>query len=80
MHSRKPLSMEANSGVINIESTYADVTEESEPQLTALYSWKNEADTFGVLFGYTSQNAPTGHSLVAQMQMCGALRVKTLSM
>ncbi|MGE6448695.1 TonB-dependent receptor [Pseudoalteromonas tetraodonis] len=55
MHSRKPLSMEANSGVINIESTYADVTEESEPQLTALYSWKNEADTFGMLFGYTSQ-------------------------
>ncbi|TMP63910.1 hypothetical protein CWB76_19855, partial [Pseudoalteromonas sp. S1609] len=55
MHSRKPLSRDANSVEINIESTYADVTEESEPQVTALYSVNNEADTFAVFCGYTSQ-------------------------
>lgn len=55
MHSRKPLDMDANSGVFNVESTYADVTEEHEPQFTGVYSWKNDNDTFGVLVGYTRQ-------------------------
>ncbi|WP_350637067.1 hypothetical protein, partial [Pseudoalteromonas sp. GW168-MNA-CIBAN-0100] len=53
MHSRKPLSMEANSGVLNVEGTYSDVTQNSEPQLTGLYSWKNDAETLGFLVGYT---------------------------
>ncbi|MBB1331391.1 TonB-dependent receptor [Pseudoalteromonas sp. SR43-7] len=55
MHSRKPLNMDANSGVFNIESTYADVTKEYEPQFTGLYSWKNGNENFGVLVGYTYQ-------------------------
>ncbi|WP_350552290.1 TonB-dependent receptor [Pseudoalteromonas sp. 120-MNA-CIBAN-0494] len=55
MHSRKPLSMEANSGVLNVEGTYSDVTQNSEPQLTGLYSWKNDAETLGFLVGYTRQ-------------------------
>ncbi|MBZ2193347.1 TonB-dependent receptor [Pseudoalteromonas arctica] len=55
MHSRKPLSMDANSGVFNVESTYADVTKEYEPQFTGLYSWKNDNENFGVLVGYTYQ-------------------------
>ncbi|KAA1155906.1 TonB-dependent receptor [Pseudoalteromonas distincta] len=55
MHSRKPLNMDANSGVFNVESTYADVTKEYEPQFTGLYSWKNDNENFGVLVGYTYQ-------------------------
>lgn len=55
MHSRKPLDMDANSGVFNVESTYADVTEDYEPQFTGLYSWKNNSDSFGFLLGYTRQ-------------------------
>lgn len=55
MHSRKPLSMDANSGVFNVESTYADVTKEYEPQFTGLYSWKNDDENFGILVGYTYQ-------------------------
>jgi len=31
MHSRKPLNMDANSGVFNVESTCDDVTKEYEP-------------------------------------------------
>lgn len=47
--------MDANSGVFNVESTYGDVTKEYEPQFTGVYSWKNDSDTFGMLFGYTRQ-------------------------
>ena len=55
LHTRKPLEMESGSGVINIESTYADVTDKHEPHFTGVYSLKNDAETFGVLFGYTRQ-------------------------
>ena len=53
MHSRKPLNMDVNSGVFNVESTYADVTKEYEPQFTGLYSWKNDDENVGILVGYT---------------------------
>ncbi len=55
MSSRKPLSMEANSGVAQVEATYADVTDKTEPQFTGLYSWKNDEEDFGFLVGYTQQ-------------------------
>ena len=45
MHSRKPLNMDANSDVFNVESTYACVTKEYEPQFTGLYSWKMTTKT-----------------------------------
>lgn len=56
LHSRKPLEMDANAGIINLETTYADVTEKYEPQFAGLYSWKNTAETFGILAGYTRQD------------------------
>ncbi|MBT3136179.1 TonB-dependent receptor [Alteromonas sp. ALT199] len=56
LHTRKPFEMDANSGVLNIEATYADVTEDYEPQGTALYSWKNEEETLGFLVGFTKQD------------------------
>jgi iron complex outermembrane receptor protein len=56
LHTRKPFDMEANSGVLNIESTYADVTDKHEPQFTGVYSWKNDAESLGLLVGYTRQN------------------------
>ncbi|MCL1142891.1 TonB-dependent receptor [Shewanella gaetbuli] len=56
LHTRKPLEMDANSGVLSAEATYADVTEKTEPQFNALYAWKNEQETFGVLAGYTRQD------------------------
>ncbi|GLX77362.1 TonB-dependent receptor [Thalassotalea insulae] len=55
LHTRKPFDMDANSGTFAIESTYADVTDDHEPQFTGVYSWKNDAETFGVLAGYTKQ-------------------------
>ena len=56
LHTHKPLDRDANSGFVAAEVTYADVTEDYEPQFSASYSWKNDSDTFGVLVGYTQQN------------------------
>ena len=55
LHTRKPLDMDSGSGTLAVESTYADVTDDYEPQFTGVYSWKNEEETFGVLVGYTQQ-------------------------
>jgi TonB-dependent receptor len=56
MHSRKPLSMEQSSGVLNVEYSNADITDKNEPQYSGIYSWKNDAETFGMLVGYTRQD------------------------
>lgn len=56
MQSRKPLSMEKNSGVMNVEYSNSDITQKNEPQFSGIYSWKNDADNFGLLFGYTKQD------------------------
>ncbi|NQZ80418.1 MAG: TonB-dependent receptor [Colwellia sp.] len=56
LHTRKPLNMEKNSGVLNIESTYADITDKHEPQFSGIYSWKNDAEDFGLLLGFTQQD------------------------
>lgn len=56
LHSRKPLNMEANSGVFTFEETYSDVTDKFEPQFTGVYSWKNDQENLGFLVGYTEQS------------------------
>ncbi|WP_299075320.1 TonB-dependent receptor [uncultured Paraglaciecola sp.] len=56
VHSRKPLDMESGSGAVNLEYTYADVTDKYEPQFSGIYSWKNEDENFGMLVGYTQQD------------------------
>lgn len=56
LHSRKPLDMDANSGALNIEYTYADVTEDYEPNFSGVYAWKNQEESFGILVGYTKQD------------------------
>ncbi len=55
LHTRKPLNMEKNSGIFNVETTYADITDDYEPQFSGIYSWKNDAENFGFLLGYTQQ-------------------------
>jgi iron complex outermembrane receptor protein len=56
LHTRKPLGMEKNSGIFNVETTYADVSDKYEPQFSGIYSWKNDAEDFGLLVGYTQQD------------------------
>lgn len=56
VHSRKPLDMEKNSGAVNLEYTYADVTDKWEPQFSGIYSWKNDDEDLGLLLAYTQQD------------------------
>ncbi|WP_189405592.1 TonB-dependent receptor [Alteromonas halophila] len=55
MHSRKPFEMDANSGILNLEYTNADITDKYEPQFSGIYSWKNDDEDIGFLVGYTNQ-------------------------
>ena len=56
VHSRKPLDMDKNSGVVSLEYTYADITDSYEPQLSGIYSWKTDEEDFGFLVGFTQQD------------------------
>ncbi|CAH9050525.1 Vitamin B12 transporter BtuB [Pseudoalteromonas holothuriae] len=78
LHSRKPLDMEANSGALNIEYTYADVTEEYEPNFSGVYSWKNEHENLGLLVGYSKQDR-TNRALGGDMSGGGGWRWATSS-
>jgi len=76
LHTRKPLDMEASSGVLSAEYTYADVTEDYEPSFSGVYSWKNENENFGFLVGYTKQDR-TNRSLSGGTTNGGGLRWAT---
>ena len=76
LHSRTPLDMEANSGAFNVEYTYADVTEEYEPNFSGVYSWKNDDENFGLLLGYTKQDR-TNRTLIGDMSGAGGWRWAT---
>lgn len=56
MFTRKPLDMEKNSGIVNLEYSNSDITDKNEPQFSSIYSWKNDDEDFGLLFGYTRQD------------------------
>ena len=55
LHTRTPLDMAANSGVLSVEATDGDLTDGTDTQFSGVYSWKNQAETFGLLGGYTRQ-------------------------
>lgn len=78
LHSRKPLDMESGSGIVNFEYTYADVTEDYEPNFSGVYSWKNEDENFGLLVGYTRQER-TNRTLSGNASGGGGWRFATSS-
>ncbi len=78
LHSRKPLDMDAHSGAVNVEYTYADVTEDYEPNFSGVYSWKNEDEDLGLLVGYTKQDR-TNRSLSGSTTGGGGWRWATSS-
>ena len=46
---RKPLDLDANTVFGSVKGTYGTVSEETSPEVSGLYSWKNEDESFGVL-------------------------------
>jgi iron complex outermembrane receptor protein len=55
VRTRKPLDLEANKIVGSALAQYSDVSGETDPQLSGLYSWKNEDETFGALISLVRQ-------------------------
>ncbi|QDZ09266.1 TonB-dependent receptor [Sphingomonas panacisoli] len=49
LSSRKPLELKANSFSLTAQANYNDLSAKWRPQVSGLYSWKNEAGTFGML-------------------------------
>ncbi len=46
---RKPLDLEANTVFASVKGEYGSINETVSPELSGLYSWKNDDETFGVL-------------------------------
>lgn len=47
---RKPLAFKDRfSAMANVEAVYSEGAKKTDPQLSALFNWKNEADSFGLM-------------------------------
>ena len=46
---RKPLDLDANTVYAGVKASTGTVSDNVDPELSALYSWKNEAENFGVM-------------------------------
>mgnify|MGYP000103143054 CR=1 FL=1 len=55
LRTRKPLDEEANTVYGSAELQHSDLPDETDPQFSGMYSWKNEAENFGILVSYVSQ-------------------------
>lgn len=56
LKTRTPLDMEANSLNLSVEAQYSDLSGKTDPQLGALYSWKDDAEKYGVLVSVMKQD------------------------
>lgn len=55
VNTRTPLELDANTAYISIEGQYSDDSGETDPQYSGMYSWKNDAEDFGILVSAVSQ-------------------------
>lgn len=49
--SRNPLDLEQNAFYASVTGAYTELADEFDPQAAALYSWKNDDETVGLLLG-----------------------------
>ena len=56
LRTRKPLELESNTFNLGLQAQYSETSETADPQIDALYSWKNEDENFGVLLSVTKQD------------------------
>jgi TonB-dependent receptor len=61
LRTRRPLEMAANEGFVSGTAASSDTSAKTEPQGSALWSWKNKDETFGVLVAgsYQKRQATT---------------------
>lgn len=55
LRTRRPLEMAANDGFISLNGAGSDNSSKITPQISALWSWKNKDETFGVLIAGSYQ-------------------------
>lgn len=55
LRTRKPLDLDSGTMQASVEAQYNDLSEETDPSFSGLYSWKNDAETFGVLVSASFQ-------------------------
>ncbi|WP_372771471.1 TonB-dependent receptor [Pseudoalteromonas sp.] len=51
VNTRKPLDLDANTVFGSVKADYGTISEETDPEVSGLYSWKNDEETFGALIG-----------------------------
>jgi len=56
LRTRRPLDMDANTVSISLEAQYSDQSEKTDPLMSGLYSWKNEAEDFGFMISAVKQD------------------------
>ncbi|MEW6994317.1 TonB-dependent receptor [Colwelliaceae bacterium MEBiC 14330] len=56
LKTRRPLEMDANTVSLALEAAYSDASEETDPSVNAMYSWKNEDETIGVMVSAVRQD------------------------
>lgn len=56
LRTRKPLDLDAHTTSIQVQGQYSELSEEWDPMVSAMYSWKNDAETFGALVSLTKQD------------------------
>jgi iron complex outermembrane receptor protein len=56
LKTRRPLDMDANTVSLSLEAQYSDQSGETDPQVAAMYSWKNEEENFGFMISAVQQD------------------------
>jgi len=56
LKTRKPLDLDSGTVSLQGQAQYSDASGEVDPQLSGLYSWKNDDETFGALISLTKQD------------------------
>ena len=49
VETRKPLDMDANEVFVGVKARTGSISDDVSPELSGLYTWKNDSETFGVL-------------------------------
>jgi len=49
LHSRMPLDLPSGTATVTAQANYNDLAAKWEPQVSGLFSWKNNAESFGIL-------------------------------
>lgn len=53
---RKPLDMEANSVYVGVKGRTGTISDDVSPEVSGLYSWKNDSESFGILVAGAAEN------------------------